>query len=225
MFGIYLPVDKGYFIHFQGLLYSFKDLLNAPYHIHIIDMGLTEGQIDILNKQFGFLKFEINKIDTSRDDKLTYRFKIKTIKMMYESKYKFTMMLDSKNHLKKPLSDIIYNLTLKPVLINDIDAIEKDWTHDTCFKTMEIVDDDIIHSNQYQSNNPVFYNSKTQEIMKEIIKYGLDNNCLCPVGSKKSFQGDSRHRQDQSVISLVLKKHNIKPTFWKYSNYHNTIHI
>ena len=39
MFNIYCPVDDGYFIHFQGLLFSFKLLLDVPHQIIIIDFG------------------------------------------------------------------------------------------------------------------------------------------------------------------------------------------
>ena len=227
MFGIFLPVDKAHFLHFQGLLYSLKDLLNVDYKIHIIDIGLNIKQIEILNKRFSFLNFEINKLKSSRDDKLSYRFKIKTIEMMYNSNYDYTMMLDSKNHLKLCLSSIVINVEKYNVLINEIVALEYEWTHKTCLLNMGIINDmEIINSNQYQSNNPVFYNKKCKDIFLDIIKYGNDDNCLCPIGSMKSLIGGEKctHRQDQSVISIVLKKHNIRAVNLIYSNYHNTIH-
>ena len=87
MFGIYLPVDEGYFIHFQGLLYSLKDLLDVDYKIHIIDIGLSAKNINILHKQFRFLDYEINKIPWTRETKLSYKFKIDIIELMTNSNY------------------------------------------------------------------------------------------------------------------------------------------
>lgn len=227
MFGIYLPVDDGYFIHFQGLLYSLKNLLDVEYKIHIIDIGLSAKNINILHKNFRFLDYEINKIPWNRDSKLSYKFKIDTIELMTKSNYDYTIMLDAKNHLKKKLSEIISYLDESPVLIQDIyPYYERDWTHDIALKCMDVYDNkDILNSYQYQSNNPVFDIKRSKHIMLDIVKYGNMNDALCPVGSKKSFEGDSRHRQDQSVISCILKKHCIKPTNVLYSTYHNTIHL
>jgi hypothetical protein len=227
MFGIYLPVDTGYFIHFQGLLYSFKDLLDTNYKIHIIDIGLSAKDLNILHGNFRFLNYEINKIPWDRESKINYKFKIDTIEQMLKSKYDYCIMLDAKNHLKKPLSSLLPYLEDTPVLIQDIKPyLEQDWTHDEALKCMGVYEDDtVLLTYQYQSNNPVFNMSTAKDIMKDIVKYGNMPNALAPLGSKKSFEGISRHRQDQSVISIVCKKHGIKPTFYNYSNYHNTIHL
>ena len=56
MFNIYCPVDDGYFIHFQGLLFSFKLLLDVPHQIIIIDMGLCKKNINTINNHFSFFK-------------------------------------------------------------------------------------------------------------------------------------------------------------------------
>jgi len=227
MFGIYLPVDEGYFLHFQGLLYSLKDLLDVEHKIIIVDIGLSVRNTEILYKHFKWLNFEILKIDWTSDDKKTYRFKVKVIELMLNSSFDYTMLLDSKNHLKSKLSFIISLLEKSPVLIQDISPyLEKDWTHKTALEFMGVSENEkILNSNQYQSNNPVFDRLKSIDIMKDIVKYGMNDTALCPLGSSKSFEGDSRHRQDQSVISVVLKLHGIKPTYELYSNYHNTIHI
>ena len=224
MFGIYLPVDQGYFIHFQGLLYSFKTLLDTDYKIHIIDLGLNERNKSILKNNFKFLNFEINKIPWTSESKTNYKFKIDIIELMLNSQYDYTMMLDAKNHLKAKLTDLISYLSVSPVLINYVEYIEKDWTHDTSLKTMGVFNnEDIINTPQYQSNNPVFNLATAKDIMKEIVKYGNMKEALAPQGSRKSFKGESRHRQDQSIISCILKKHNVKPCEIDYSTYHNTI--
>ena len=77
MFGIYLPVDEGYFLHFQGLLYSFKDLLDVDYKIIIdkvecaFEMFKHESETYntkvylFSNKSFGNIpSFEPNLFDT-----------------------------------------------------------------------------------------------------------------------------------------------------------------
>lgn len=227
MFGIYLPVDSAYFIHFQGLLYSFKDLLDVDYKIHIINLGLSDKNISILNKHFNFLDFQIDDIPWNAEAKSSYRFKIDIIEIMSKSNYNYTIMLDAKNHLKKKLSEIICYLDYSPVLIQDIAPYyERDWTHATSLKTMGVDNNpDVLDTFQYQSNNPVFDIHLAKNIMKEIVHYGHIKEALAPPGSRKSFEGDSRHRQDQSVISCILKKNNIKPCPFNYSNYHNTIHL
>jgi hypothetical protein len=221
-FGIFLPVNSNYYIHLQGLLYSFSYLLDEEYKIHIIDMGLKAKQREHIFKQFPQLKVQIDDIFISTNDIHTYRFKIKTIENMLNYDYDICIMLDAKNHLKYSLSQI--NSILDRVLINQINCVEKDWTHDTCLKEMETTEE-IKNSGQYQSNNPVFRMAVCADIINDIVKFGLNDNCLCPEGSKKSFEGDSRHRQDQSVISITLKKHGIKPSRHNYSSYHNTITI
>jgi len=222
-FGIILYVDSGYFKHFQGLLYSFKDLLDEDYKVHIIDMGLSPHHYNILQGNFSsFIDYTIEKIDIGQ--KGNYEFKIKAIEHARQFNYDIIMLLDAKNHLKKPLSEIAENLD--KVLINDIAFYyEKDWTHDTALKAMGVFENkEILDSYQYQSNNPVFRVSECEHILNDINHYGSMKDCLAPEGSAKSFTGNSRHRQDQSVISVVLKKHGIKPSYYNYSTYHNTIH-
>jgi len=221
-FGIILYVCGGYFRHFQGLLYSFKTLLDMPHKIHIIDMGLSPQQINILNTNFNFLDFVIEKINIG--NKSTYEFKIRALQHSRQFNYDIIMLLDAKNHLKKPLSEI--EKRLDKVLIDDISPYyEKDWTHNTALKAMGVDNnEEILNSYQYQSNNPVFRVNQCEHILNDIFHYGTQIDCLAPKGSAKSFQGDSRHRQDQSVISIVLKKHGIKPTqSFNYSTYHNTL--
>ena len=221
--GIFIPVDSGYFRHIQGLLYSFKDLLDMPYKVHIIDMGLGENYKNVIKSNFGFIDFTFDKIEIGK--KINYEFKIRTLEYARQFNYDIIMMMDAKNHLKKPLSEIEKNLD--KVLIHDISPyLEKDWTHDTALKAMGVFDNkEILDSYQYQSNNPVFRVKECVHILNDINHYGLKEECLAPQGSAKSFSGDSRHRQDQSVISVVLKKHGIKPSpHFQYSTYHNTIH-
>lgn len=224
MFGIFIPVDSNYFIHCQGLLFSFKLLLDTPHQINIVDMGLTKKQKDIINTHFSFLKCKIIDKPTPVKDKQNYKFKIDIIELMFKSNYEYTIILDAKDHLKAKLSEIQEKVKLSKVLINDIKNIEKEWTHDTCLETMGVINNEkILNSCQYQTNNVVFHNPKCKEIFETILLYGNNINCLAPNGSSKSFSGDSRHRQDQSVISISLKLHNIDATFWEYSTYHNTI--
>jgi hypothetical protein len=224
MFGIYCPVDDGYFIHFQGLLYSFKLLLDVEHQIIILDMGLSKKNIDYINNHFSFLNCKIIKTNTSRNDKLNYKFKIDTIEMILKDNYEYAIMLDAKDHLKAKLSEIQEKAKLNKVLINDYKSFEKDWTHNTCLETMGVINNEkILNSSQYQSNNVVFHLPQCREVIDTILLYGNNMNCLCPKGSAKSFEGESRHRQDQSVISISLKLHNIEATQWEYSTYHNTI--
>lgn len=224
MFGIYLPVDDGYFLHFQGLLFSFKLLLNTPHEINIIDMGLSDKNIKIINSHFSFLNCKIIKKNISSKDKKHYKFKIDIIEMMLKSNYEYTMMLDAKNHLKQPLSEIKQMAYLNKVLINSWGGTDLDWSHNTCLEKMNVLlRPEIVNTPQYQSNNPVFHIPQAREIMETIVKYGNDEDCLYPKGSSKTFEGVSRHRQDQSVISLSLKIHGIKAVGWEYSTYHNTI--
>ena len=225
MFGIYIPVCNLYFIHLQGLLYSFKDLLDVDNTIYLIDLGLDLNQIVCLKNNFHWLNYKIITVDQKY--KINYKFKIKCIELMLKNNNKYSILLDAKNHLKWKLSKIISYLEYNPILIQDISPYpEYLWTHDICLKNMGVWDnEEIKNSNQFQSNNPVFYIEKVRDIMQDILKYGYDDNCIAPPGSRKSFEGESRHRQDQSIISITLKKHGIKPTHLNYSTFHNTIHL
>tara|TARA_Y100000114_G_C11688626_1_gene292426 strand:+ start:45 stop:731 length:687 start_codon:yes stop_codon:yes gene_type:complete len=225
MFGIYCPVDDGYFLHFQGLLYSFSGYLDVPHEIIVYDMGLSDKYINIINTQFSYLKCKIVKTNTSRNDKLTYKFKINIIEMMKKDNYEFAIMLDAKDHLKTYLSVIQEEAKKSKVLIQYAGGcVEEDWTHNTCLEHMGVANNEKIKKSfQFQSNNVVFHIPQAIDIMNTIILYGNNMNCLCPAGSEKSFEGTSRHRQDQSVISISCKLHNIEHSSLFYSTYHNTI--
>ncbi len=52
MFSIFIPCDIAYYIHCQGLLYSFKLLLDVEHQINIIDMGLSKKNIESIQNNF-----------------------------------------------------------------------------------------------------------------------------------------------------------------------------
>lgn len=80
-----------------------------------------------------------------------------------------------------------------------IEALE--LHHKTCLKTMNVNENE--YQNLYQcSGNLVGVNYKS-DVGKFIInswyKYSLDKNAICPDGSSRN-----NHRQDQSVLSIIM---------------------
>lgn len=223
MFGIYIPATSGFFIHLQGLLYSFKYLLNEDYIIKIVDNGLTKKQIDWCKKNFNYLNLEILPLrNYTAKQKQAYKFKIDVIDLMIKDNYEFAMNMDCKNHLKMDLKKIKEEVKKTKILVNiSGQNTEKSLTHEKSLQTMGIFEDnEIRNSYQYQAGNIVYHLPQALDIMKEIVKYGNDEMALCPPGSDLS-----NHRQDQSVCSVILKKNNIEPSYLNYASVHNTINV
>jgi hypothetical protein len=225
MFEIYVPINKGFFVHLQGLLYSFKFLLDIPVQIIVIDMGLTPRQANTLNTMFKFLpSLTVIKSKTYNKKELDdYVFKIDVYERMLNSNSNYCMYLDSKCHLKMSLSSIIKQLDDCSILINKTGVKEADYTSHKTLDYLNVSKEDR-ESLMYQATGFVIKkDEKGKQILEEFVNKGRDMMVLSPPDSKKLFDGSPNcHRQDQSMVSLVIKKLGGNKDVPFYS-WHNTI--
>lgn len=225
MINIFTICNSGYFIHLQGLLYSFKGLCDLPYKIYIYDIGLNERQRKIIKNSFNFLSIDIIPAikKYTREDILSYKFKVDLWEQMKE-KEGYILFHDSKNHQKFKLSKCIELLENYDILLTSSDCIEKDFTHSKCIDIMECTE----YNNTYQLQSGLWM-IKNEGIGKELIKYisvyGNIKDCLNPEGSRKNMNsGPETHRQDQSIFSLLVKKLKMNILICEFATFHNTIH-
>lgn len=102
-----------------------------------------------------------------------------------------------------------------PIFVTDIPLIESNWTKPECFDIMDAWQ--FADTNQIQSGYIVILvNSFTRYFFKEYFELSSNTKMLIPAGlSKKDVinknYGSSfvSHREDQSILSLLCKKHKI----------------
>ncbi len=227
-----VPVNEGYFLHFQSLLYSFKELIPEDTILYIFDNGLSDKSKNIL-KRFDYIKYEIIDQPLTNDDKDTYRFKSRCIENMVNNiltDEHILLICDAKNQLKYHYLELERILKLQPFYAGSESGTEGDWTDERAIIEMGFENiEEIKKMPQIQSNALlVDYSNKIgKTFLNNIIHYSKNNNILCPPGSFKGMDGTNprTHRQDQSVLSLVIKKMNIDYKSFLYFTFHNTIHL
>jgi hypothetical protein len=226
MFHIYTCSNSQYFNHLQGLLYSFKGLTDSPYHVFIIDIGLTPNQIHIINTLFNFLVVSIIKPKRKylKKDMDSYLFKIDAFEMMLNDSSEYAIWQDAKNHFKMSMSHLKIYLDQFTLIINLAGVKEEDFTSHITLKKMNINDSDR-ETQQFQATGLAIKKNETgKKILEDIVKYGNDPECLAPIKSSKLMHPHiDCHRQDQSIVSLVVKKYKAYKDLPFYS-LHNTIH-
>jgi len=228
---IAIPVNDAYFFDFQSCLYSFKTLIPEDTILYIFDNGLSDKSKNIL-KRFDFIKYEIIKQPHLKDDKKAYRFKSKAISYMVDNiltEEHVFLMCDAKNQLKYNYLELEKILKEQSIYGGTESGTEGDWTDERAIIEMGFTNiEEIKKMPQIQSNGILvdYSNIVGREFLNNIIKYSKNDKILCPDGSYKGFNTkDPRtHRQDQSVLSLVIKKMNIKYKSYPYFTFHNTIH-
>ena len=114
----------------------------------------------------------------------------------------------------------LFDIVQKDLIICSKTKIEKDWVKKDLLKIMNMDNNQYLNTPQFQTTSICFYNcSITYEFVK--IWYELSCN-YHNINDSSSFlpEYDSfiEHRHDQSIFSLLLKKHNIisqtKDSLW-----------
>jgi len=222
---IFTISNNAYFIHLQGLLYSLKALCDIPYQVYIYDIGLTNYQIKTIKNQFNFLPIEIikSKKKYTHQEILEYKFKVDLWEIMKHTEG-YILYHDAKNHQKYKLSKCLELLKNYDILITGSNCLEYLFTHIDCIKYMEC--EEFNKTYQIQSGLFFFNNiKKGNDLINDMVKYGNIKECLCPDGSNKNMEGGKNtHRQDQSIFSLLVKKHKLNYKLCDFGTYHNTIH-
>jgi hypothetical protein len=219
MIHIYTICDHAYFIHLQGLLYSFKHFLDLPFRVFVCDIGLTPKQREYISTRFAWANPEI--VPWTAGDRTSYLFKIDVFQHALDNPCDYVMYQDAKNHLKQPLSRCIADLSDGDVLGIYNGVIEGEWTHDRCIAKMGC--EQFRHTGQITAG--VWMSRYDRDFFEDVLRYGRDPECLTPKGSRKEMAPSPRnHRQDQSVFSLCIKKRGMKFVNKLFSSNHNTIH-
>jgi len=229
---ISIPVNEGYFSHLQSCLYSFKALIPEDTILYIFDMGLSDKSKKIL-KRFDFIKYEIIPLPITSNDKITYRFKSMVISHMINNILKHDnvfLMFDAKNHLKYHYLELEKILTEQVIYGGSTSGLEGEWTDERAIIEMGFTDiEEIKQTPQIQSNVILadYSNSTAREFLDNLVKYSQNNNILCPPGSFKGMDKNNprTHRQDQSVLSLLIKKMKLPYINKPFYTFHNTIHF
>lgn len=95
------------------------------------------------------------------------------------------------------------------------------WTKYDCFNLMGCISENYKHGNQVEASFQLYEkNNKSIEFLKEYMKYCENENIVTDLPSitGSDFPGFVEHRHDQSILSLLAIKYNIKtersPTQW-----------
>ena len=210
-----------FFPHLQQMLYSLRVNLPDQTTVLILDNGLRPFQIEILNKHFGFLKLIFHRKQLTQYEKTSYLFKtfIHEIALKEYSNHIYLWM-DSMTNLKADSNKILKMLEDQPVYsLYAFEEPESKWTDK---RTMDIIglNDEQRQTPQFQAGGQIHYlrNKDGRLFIDTLIGYNYQKECITPEGSSRA-----NHRQDQSVLSCLLKKMGYvkNPNLW--ATCHNRI--
>ena len=132
---------------------------------------------------------------------------LKALELAEEGDYIF--YCDSGSFFCGKIKKIIQNMK-EDVWVSDIPLIEKQWTKPRVFETLQAASDEIKESNQIQGGFIcVRKTTQSVELVREWLNCCCQPKLLLPEESKKGEFIE--HREDQSLLSVLCKKRNIKP--------------
>ena len=119
--------------------------------------------------------------------------------------------------IRSPKILYTYLSDVNPIFVTDIPLIESCWTKPSCIERMGGAA--FLYSNQIQATFILIrINNYTRSFIKEYLALCAESDLLIPEGLGKydAPQYDYKtsfvaHREDQSVLSLLCKKHGIHP--------------
>ncbi len=113
----------------------------------------------------------------------------------------------------------VFTISSLPIMTFELEHAEKHWTKKDCFIA---INHKCLHPKQRQACYHLWRKNKVSEkIVKEWLHYAQDPQLITDLPSKHpNYTGFIEHRHDQSIFSLLTKKHNI-PVFRDPSQYGN----
>jgi|TARA_R100000951_G_scaffold8773_1_gene7942 hypothetical protein len=213
--------DK-YFFNAVNLIDSYKaNSFNKQ--VLFYSLNLSERYKEYLKKRYAsqVILEDVPKICDHAHDITTFFYKVSAIKSA--SKYNQDFIYsDATNEIVKFTSD----------LKNDVDRLggriilpykhsmlkNKYWTTKRCFKKMCCESEEYLESPQHWAGLQIYAaNEQNNNLINDMYEYMLDLEVAGPpVGIKNPDGPDStclEHRCDQSVLSILLKKHNMVNDF------------
>lgn len=155
-------------------------------------------------------------------------FILKTLSLMEEEDFLF--YCDAGAYYVNSISHLVNFMKKNKIelLTFELPLIEKQWTKEETFISMECNKKKYRESNQILATYFLVKKSnKTFKFFQEFLNYAENEELLTDI-LKKDLKRDNQfidHRHDQSIFSLLCKKHNIKPFrdpsqygefWWKY---------
>lgn len=207
--------DSKYFDNVVVMLDSyFKNLTNP---IIFYDLGLTDSQYELLSKKFEKLetrKFNFSKypdfLGKFQDEKLgNYAWKPVIIYDLMIEKRSNVVWMDAGNVITKGINRLKIFLTALDVVVPISSNKVLDWTHKDTIKYMEL-DNKYLRKKNFASGLIGFnFNSEVAKLISyEWKEYALVEDCIAPKGSSRK-----NHRQDQSLLTILLYKHLINQNY------------
>lgn len=138
---------------------------------------------------------------------------LKTLKEMEEDDY--LLYVDSGMFFKKNIKGLIDKLigSKQNIMLFELPLLEIQWTKKQVFEYFNIIDHDFLYSNQLMASTMCF--KKCNETILFVEKWLLlcqEKTLLLPnTTCEQQFEKFISHREDQSIISVLGKLHNLKP--------------
>lgn len=152
----------------------------------------------------------------------------KTLDLVEEGEY--IIYLDSGSLLIRNVNHLISKLeeSKQDVMVFSLPLTEYQWTKRDAFKLMECDIDEFVNSNQRLGGYIIIKKSKfSEDFINELLDYSCDDRIITDKDNELGFSNYSNfiaHRHDQSVLSLLSKKWDIKP-FQDPSEYRDYVNI
>lgn len=201
-----------FFLETQQLFYSLHGNLPPGTTVVLLDNGLKERQLKLLKERFGFVKIITFTKQLSAWERSSYIFKIDVLQFVREHlDCDIYMWMDAKNVLKDNLETITKLLQKQPVWgTAPFSQAEHLWTDKRTLDALDISEEDR-STNQIQASGYMidFTQEKGRNFAEQLINYSLVKDIITPEGSKKGAEPPT-HRQDQSVLSALMKKNGFK---------------
>lgn len=122
---------------------------------------------------------------------------------------------DSGAFFIRNVKKLIRSMGEQDIWITDIPLIEKQFTKMDAFILMNCCDEKYFDSNQIQGTFLAIRKSAySVDFINQWLKYCCDIRILSPnenIMGKHNVENFSAHREDQSILSLLAKRENIKP--------------
>lgn len=109
-----------------------------------------------------------------------------------------------------------------PGILVPIHGKNKSWTHHKCFEIMNCSEEKYLESSQIEASVSVWkVNEESKKFVKNWLQYCLNKDVVGELSSyDNEIQGFLDHRYDQSVLTNLVLKYNLKPIKLSFDDMH-----
>jgi hypothetical protein len=186
-------------------------------HVIIYDLGLSEEEVATIKEicninNFIFKKFKYNKYPSFFNIDIEagqYAWKPTIIKNVSDKYEGIILWLDAGSMLKNNLADMIKFVNENYIYTPVSQGVITKWTHQ---KTLEYLNVDNKYFNRRNVSGGIIAFDNRIDWIKELIgkwqKYSTIKEYIAPKGSDRS-----NHRQDQSILTILIHEYKDKYNF------------